>query len=78
MFKEGYKTFIPILKCPYCGTVCEDEQEDSEEQYKEEYCGNCDEQFGYEEKFDFIDDLDDWRGEEFGQHKLRYYWSYKL
>jgi hypothetical protein len=78
MIKEDYKTFISDLKCPNCGFICEDWQQDSQEEYKEEYCGNCDEQFGYEERVRHIDNLDDWRGEEFGQNELRYYWSYKI
>ncbi len=78
MITEDYKTFIDELRCPNCGKVCEDNQQDSEEPYKEEYCGGCDEQFGYEEKITYEDNLDDWKGEGFGQYEIRHYWSYKI
>jgi hypothetical protein len=72
------KRFIDKLKCPNCGTICSDEQADSSEEFKEEYCGECDTQFGYEEVTEFYDDLDDWRDEGFGQIEEKFYWSYTL
>ena len=70
--------FLRILKCPNCGAKCEDEQEDSGEEFKEEYCGNCDEQFGYEERIEHFDNLNNWQGEQFEQEEERYYWAYKI
>jgi hypothetical protein len=78
MIKQGYKTFLSELECPNCDSLCEDEQKESNEDYKEEYCGNCDKQFGYEEKFEYSDNLDDWQGEQFKQDKKVYYWAYKI
>ena len=69
MIKEYYKTFISELKCPNCGAKCDDEQQDSGEEFKEEYCGNCDEQFGYEERIEYFDNLNNWQGEQFEQEK---------
>ena len=43
------KMYIDRLLCPQCGSQCEDVQQDSQEENKEEYCGNCDTQFGYHE-----------------------------
>lgn len=72
------ENFIDKLKCPNCGAICSDEQSDSGEEFKEEYCGECDTQFGYEERTECYDNLDDWQGEEFGQTEEVYYWSYKI
>lgn len=73
--EEDYKD---ELTCPYCGTVCKDEQKDSKEPYKEEYCGNCDNQFGYEEEIFFMEDWDDFNFEEPRTVEQRRYHTYTL
>jgi len=66
--KEDYKIFTIGLKCPNCGAKCDDEQRDSREEFKEDYCVSCDGEFGYEERI----------VSQFGQEKERYYRTYKI
>lgn len=72
--------YIYELKCPHCGSICEDYQKDSKEENKEEYCGECDNQFGYYERFEYEDDLsgDNWMLEDIPQTEIRMYYSFEL
>ena len=68
------------LICAYCGAECEDVQDDSKEEYKEEFCGNCNEQFGYQEKIEYEVDINNWdHMSEFPpKTKTKYYHTYTL
>lgn len=78
--EEDYKEFDHELRCPSCNAECEDYQQDSQEPYKEEYCGNCDTQFGYEEAFIYEEDpdVDAWTEDSVVGKKVRMYWTHEL
>lgn len=77
---DDYKNFIDVLKCPTCSTIIEDQQADSGEEYKEEWCSVCNDQFGYEEEITYEDDwnAEDIWGEDIPQIEVRRYWSHEL
>jgi uncharacterized C2H2 Zn-finger protein len=67
--------FISSLKCPNCGAVVKDVQQDSNEQDKEEYCGKCNKQFGYREEITFANNI---QNKNKIKQEIRKYWSYKI
>ena len=78
---------INELKCPHCEAVCDALEDDTDNEGKEAYCGECNEQFGYEVEFvdtdrgewDIVEnDLGEWEGEDFIREQDKYYESYEL
>ena len=75
---EYFYEWRTSLLCPNCGKTCEDDQADSSEPNKEECCGNCDEEFGYNEKLETYDDLSEEFGEFPNQKEIKYYRTFQL
>ena len=67
---------INELKCPHCGSVCDALEDDTNNEGKEAYCGNCNEQFGYEVEFvDTNFHEGNWEGEDYITPQDKYYES---